>query len=146
MKKLLIAVGSLLVSSIGFTEGLEDQFKLALLDHVDTVVQFRDNDTNIALMDSILMMGHRDGRSILDLQAGFGGETKPEPGEVNQANFLYGAMFNISSLIKDKIPFASDWKFLNSLEYGVAYTHDSRENNDYWSLQAGLTFTLNPNQ
>lgn len=146
MKRILVFVGSLMFVSSGFCQGLEDQFKLALLDKVSTVSQFRSGETTLALMDSVIMIGQKNGRSILDLQAGFGSDTKPEPDQVAGANFLYGGVLHISSLVKDKIPFAPDWKFLNALEYGVAYTHDSRENSDFWSLQAGLSFTLNPNQ
>lgn len=122
----------------------EDLITRTLLDHVTTVSQFRSGETSMALLDSVVRIGNVKGRSILDIQLGFSGETKPEPGEVSAANFVVSGLFKVSSLIKDKVDFPEHWEFLRSIEHGVAFTHDFREKDDFWSYQVGLAFTLNP--
>lgn len=147
MKKLLIAL-SFVVASLGPWRSAfaEDLITSTLLDHVTTVTQFRSGETNLALLDSVVRIGNVKGRSIFDIQAGFSGETKPEPGEATAANFVVSGLFKVSSLIKDKIDFPEQWEFLRSIEHGLAVTYDFREKDEFVSYQVGLAFSLKPKQ
>lgn len=140
MRKLLIGLMFLLSSQVN----AQDLITSTLLDHVMTVTQFKSGETNIALMDSVVQIGSRNGKSIFDLQAGFSGNTKPTGTEANAANFLFGGFLKVSSLFGDKVKFPPHWEFLNSIEHGVTYLYDSREKKDFISYQVGLAFDLNP--
>jgi len=140
MKKLLFAVALLFVAS---ARG-EDLITSTLLDHVMPVTQFKSGETKLALMDSVIQIGSYDGRSILDLQAGFSGETKPEPGEASGMNLIAGGFLKLNSVVGDAVKFPPQWSFLNALEYGPAYNYDFREKSSYLSFQVGMAFKLTP--
>lgn len=140
MKKLLLVVVLLFVAS---ARG-EDLITTTLLNNVMPVTQFKSGGTKLALLDSIVQIGSHGGKSILDLQAGFSGNTKPVAGEVSSANLIGGAFLKLNSLVGDVANFPVQWEFLRSLEYGPAYTHDFREKKDYLSFQVGLSFELKP--
>lgn len=140
MKKILFAALFLMPSVVR----ANDLITSTLLDHVMTVTHFKSSETKLALVDSVVQIGKYKENSIFDLQAGFNAETKPDAGEANGANFLIGGFFKISSLIKDKPHFPDQWKFLNSLEHGVAYFYDFREKRDYVCYQVGFAFQLSP--
>lgn len=151
MKKLLAVflVGGMinlgLVSS-GHADEIGDLIKTTLIDHVTTVTQFKSGETKVALKDSVVLIGSYDGRSILDLQVGISAETAPSADEVTGGNLIFGGFLKLSSLVKNKIKLADHWKFLNSIEYGVAWDYDTREKADYASFQVGLAFGLAPIQ
>lgn len=145
MKKLFLAL-CLIAGTAVPSKAYDPVVVGTLLDHVTTVTQVASGETRLALLDSVVLIGNRYGHSILDLQVGFSGDTKPEIGEPSGASFLAGGFFKISSLLKDKVHFADHWKFLNALEHGVSYSYDFREKRDYVSYQVGLAFTLNPKE
>lgn len=143
MKKALVVVVALLFASVAKAENL---IVSTLLDHVGLITQFKSGETKLALVDSVVRIGNTKGKSILDLQLGFNGETKPEAGEVSGANLLAGGFLKISSLIGSKVNFPEHWSFLRSLEYGPAVSYDFREEKTFFSFQAGLAFSLSPKQ
>lgn len=141
MKKLLIAVALLFLA---VKSQAADQIVTTLLDHVTVCTQFSSGETKLALLDSVIQVGKINGRSILDLQAGFSGDTAPDPEEPSGANFLVGAFFKVSSLIGDRLNLPEHWRFLNSIEHGPSFSYDLREKDTYISYQVGLAFTLYP--
>lgn len=141
MKKMilfLVAFG--VVSSLK----AENLITTTLLDHVAIVTQFHSGETRLALVDSVVQIGSVKGKSILDLQAGFSGETAPDAGEVTGANFIAGGFLKVSSLLGTKVNFPAHWRFLNSIEHGVKVDYDFREEDTSVSYQVGLAFTLAP--
>lgn len=141
MKKAIMLLAVLLMS-VGVKA--EDLITTTLIDHVTTVTQFKSGETNLALMDSVVLIGSHEGRSVFDLQVGFSGETKPDNDEVSAANFLVGGFFKISTLLSSRVHLPEHWEFLRALEHGVAYSYDFREKRDFVSYQVGLAFGLNP--
>ena len=143
MKRLksLIAILLLVLALTPWAKAEEPMVVGTLLDHVTTVTQFASGKTNLALLDSVVLIGSYKGQSILDLQAGFNGTAAPESAGMN---LVAGGFFKVSSLLKDKMHLSPQWKFLNSLEHGVAYQYDFRNKRDYVVYQVGLAFTLNP--
>lgn len=141
MKKILILAVFMLMS---IQVKAEDIITSTLLDHVMTVTQFKNGETKLALMDSVVQIGTLNGSSILDLQAGFNSETKPEPNDPAGINWVGGGFFKVSTLLKDKVHFPEHWKFLNSIEHGVVYAYDFREKKDFLGYQVGLAFQLSP--
>ncbi len=141
MKK-LIAVVILLAAPLH----AEDLVTSTLLDHVMPVTQFKSGETKVALVDSVIQIGSIGGKSILDLQAGFSGATKPESDEVKSVNFIAGAFLKVSSLIGDKVKFPEHWKFLRAIEHGGFINYDFRKKEWLGGYQAGLAFTLNPKE
>lgn len=115
-----------------------------LLDHVMTVTQFTSGETKLALVDSVVQIGSKEGRSILDLQAGFSGNVKPEPDQVQAANLVGGAFLKVSTLISGQVNFPSHWEFLNSLEHGAYAMYDFRDKDTDFGYQVGLAFDLAP--
>lgn len=144
MKKTVLTIGLILMTSmLKAAEG--DLVTATLLDHVMPVTQFQNGTTKIALVDSIIQIGNSNDGSILDLQAGFSGDTRPEPGDPRGVNWIAGGFFKISTLLRGKLHLPEHWKFLNSLEYGPALFYDGRTKE--WTgsyIQVGLAFTLNP--
>lgn len=141
MRKTMALLAILLISA---TVKAEDLIKASLLDNVATVTMFKNGETNLAMMDSVLMFGDFGGKSIFDLEAGFSGETRPEPGEPTSASLLVGGFFKVSTFLNTKAHFPEHWEFLRSLEHGVVYVYDFREKRDYVAYQVGLAFDLNP--
>ena len=141
MKKLLIAV--LLLSPMSLKA--ENMVISTLIDHIGPVTQFQSGKTKIALMDSVVQIGSIKGKSILDLQAGINGNTKPEEGQVTSANFIAGGFLKLNSLTAGNVNFPEHWKFLSSLEHGPFLIYDFRLKGFYGGYQCGLSFSLNPN-
>lgn len=142
MRKMLFLFAMLLTGPVfGQTE---DIITTTLLDHVMAVTQFKSGETKLALTDSVVQVGKINGQSIFDLQAGFNGESKPQSGEVTGMNLILGGFFKVSCFTKDKVKFPPHWKFLNSIEHGIAYFYDTREKKDFVCYQVGLAFGLNP--
>lgn len=141
MKKLLIAVAVVVASFSSAKAGLVEK---SLLDNVMTVTQFKNGETNLALMDSVIQFGKMNDKSIFDLQAGFSGNTKPSESEVHAADIIAGGFFKISSLLDNKTNFPPNWEFLRSLEHGIVWQYDFRERRDFIAYQVGLSFDLNP--
>lgn len=141
MKKALMLLAVLMLS---VSVKAEDLIKTTLLDHVTTVTMFKSGESNLALMDSVILLGSVDGKSLFDIQAGFSGETRPEEGEPTGASLLAGGFFKVSSLINAKAKFPAHWEFLRSLEHGVSYVYDFRQKRDFVAYQVGLAFGLNP--
>lgn len=139
MKKMLF-VAVMLMAGIAKA----DMVSLTLLEHVMPVTQFRSGETRIALVDSIVQIGSYNGKSILDLQAGFNGDTKPEAGEVSGANLIGGGFLKVSSLISSSVHYPERWRFLQSVEHGPFVNYDFREKNWFGGYQAGLAFSLSP--
>jgi hypothetical protein len=141
MKKMFVIVGVLLIAN---SLKAADLITTTLLDHVMPVTQVVSKDTKMALVDSVIQIGSKNKRSIVDLQAGFSGEVKPEPGDVSGVNLIAGGFFKVNTLLSDVINYPDHWKFLNSLEWGPVYFYDFREKRDYAGIQFGLAFSLQP--
>lgn len=141
MRKLLTV--AILIYSVSFANA-ENIIESTLLDHVVTVTQFRSGKTNLALLDSIVRIGSINESSILDIQAGFSGATKPEPGQSAAANLVAGAFLKVNPFLDSYVSFPEHWKFLSSLEHGAYINYDAREKAWYGGYQAGLAFGLNP--
>lgn len=141
MRKPLLFLATILATPAIWSQGI---IETTLLDHVSTVTQFKNGETKLALMDSIVLIGHKKGKSVFDIQAGFSGETKPEPNGIRGANIVVGGFLKINTLIQDNVSFPVQWEFLNSLEHGISYVYDFREKKDYVSYQVGLAFDLDP--
>ena len=146
MKKMIILLGLLLLNGSVHAQGLADQIKLTLLDHVGPVAQMASGETRYGYSDSIILIGQYKGRSIFDVQGSFTGNVKPDPGEVAGADLVIGGLLKLSSFTKDVANFPDWWKFLNSVEYGLKYDYDTRTHKGYGSLQVGLAFGLSPEQ
>lgn len=123
-----------------------DLITTTLLDNVTTVTQFQSGQTNLSLLDSIVLIGNYHGQSILDLQLGFSGNVKPGPDEVTGADYLAGAFFKFNPFLRERIHVPVEWEFLRSLEYGVGYHYSFRTKRDFLSFQVGFAFDLNPKQ
>lgn len=143
MKKLLIAF----IFGLSYQVVQADNIiEATLIDHVMPVTQFRSNKTKLALLDSVILIGKIDNKSILDLQLGFNGDVKPEHDKANSADFVAGAFLKVSSIINSHIVFPQHWEFLRALEHGAFIQYDWRDKNVYGGYQAGLSFKLNPNK
>jgi hypothetical protein len=145
MKKLTLSLGFMLLSGTGYCD-VGDLIKTTLTEHVATVTQFKSRETRLALVDSVILIGRTNGKSILDVQAGFSGTTVDGAvsGEPNSADLILGGQFKISSILSNSIKFSPEFVFLNSLEYGPSYFYDTRTHSGYLSFQVGLAFNLNP--
>lgn len=141
MKKFILFI--LCMTAVVFLKA-ENMIVSTLIDHVGPVTQFQSGETKLALMDSVVQIGKIKGKSILDLQLGFNGETKPEAGEVTSANFLTGGFLKISSLVGENVNYPAHWTFLSSLEHGPFLHYDLREKVWRGGYQAGLFFSLDP--
>jgi len=119
--------------------------ELTLIDHVAPTTQFRSGETRVGLMDSIVLIGSHEGKSLADLQFGFNGLTKPESGKAQAASFLVGGYLKLSSIVNPKLKFPPHWAFLRSLEWGPSIQYDFRDK--VWRgniVQASLAFGLEP--
>jgi len=143
MKKLLLSV-MLLVPSIGLAQ--EQMIVATLLDHVMPVTQIKESETKLALVDSVITIGHYNEQSLLHVQVGFNSETKPDSGEVTGASLIAGLFLRIDALLDGVATFPEHWKFLNSIEHGPMVFYDIREDDLFSGYQLGLAFSLNPVQ
>lgn len=144
MKKLLIAGSLLLLASLAKAD-LGDQITMTLIDHVQTVAQFDEQGTTrLALLDAIIQIGNYKGYKMLDLQVGFSGDTKPEPGDPDGINYLAGAMFRLDPFFKTHVTLPEHWEFLKAIEFGPGWHYDFRQKEEFWNFQVGLAFDLNP--
>lgn len=143
MRKFILMLLSLaLVSGVKALE-LTDQVTLTLLDHVTLSSQIGDGEKKAALLDSVVLIGSHNGRSVFDIQAGFSGDARPEVGQAG-LNWIASGFLKVSSLVRDRVKFADHWKFLNALEYGVSYSYDFTQKRDYAAIQLGLAFGVEP--
>lgn len=142
MKKLLLSIA--VICSLYSVSMGADLVQMTLLDHVSPVTQFKNGETKIALVDSIVRIGSYKGKSILDLQAGFNGETKPDAGEVSGVSLLGGGFLKVSSLVGSVVKYPEHWQFLKALEHGPSLFYDFREKTWQASYQVGLAFSLQP--
>ena len=141
MKKMLFV---LVFFGLG-TLHAENLVELTLLDHVSVMTQFRSGETRLALLDSVILLGKHEGKSIVDIQFGFNGATKPEPGEVQAADLLAGGFLKWGVFTNKFLNVPEHWEFLKSLEYGSSLHYNFRDR--IWQgnyIQVGLTFDLNP--
>ncbi len=143
MKKLMIAVAGLFLCGVVKAE-VPDIIQKTLLEHVTTVTHLKNAETDVALVDSVVLIGNYKGRSIFDIQFGLSAKTNPDSNEASGGNFLVGGLFKVSSLLKDVVKFPEQWRFLNSIEHGVGYYYDTREKHGYGTYSIGLAFGLNP--
>lgn len=125
--------------------------KKSLLDHVDTVSLFgigrqSKGPTKLAMVDSVIRIGNYAGDSILDLQAGFFGDTKPVQGETQAVNWIYGAQLRIDPFLKNKLPVPPEWEFLKALEQGPSVFYNSTGKEWFYGYEMGLSFGLSPNK
>lgn len=141
MKKVMLTILFMLAVS---KVHADDIFLKTLTEHVTTVTQFKSGETKLALMDSVLLIGKINGSSVLDIQAGFSGNTRPEAGKTTAADVTAGVFFKVSSLIRGRVQFPPEWTFLNSIEHGPFFNYDFREHRSLGGYQVGLAFTLNP--
>lgn len=123
-----------------------DLIQGTLLDHVMPVTQFQSGQTKVALVDSIIRIGRIDGNSLVDIQAGFNGNTKPQPDEPTGVNLVAGGFLKISTLISTKVNYPLHWEFLRSIQHGPAVMYDFRQKEWRGSYQVGLAFNLDPVQ
>lgn len=142
MKKLMLAV--CIMFAMPCLIKAQDIITSTLLDHVTVVTQLQNGKTKYALMDSVVQIGQVNGKSILDLQAGINGDTKPAADEVNGANFLAGVWLKVNPFLATKINLPEHWQFLKSLEHGPTLSYDFRDMIWTGSYQVGLAFGLNP--
>lgn len=149
MKKIMLFLALLFTASLSHavaTEVFGTLVRGTLLDHVTYAVQAVDGETKGVFVDSIVLIGSHNGRSIFDIQAGFAGDARPDSSEEKGIKWITGGFLKVSSLIRDTVHLADQWKFLNSLEYGVKYEYDWTEKRDYVGAQIGLAFTLQPKE
>lgn len=137
----------LLLFIIGLTglaqaEPLGDMITTTLLSRVSAVSQFRSGETRAAAVDSIILIGKYEGKSILHLQAGF----SKDPTTDENASFIYGAQLRLDPFVNAKLNLPDAWQFLKSLEHGPALHWDQKEKIWIGSYQVGLAFGLNPIQ
>ena len=142
MKKLILFV--LCMLAVVWLRAEENLIVSTLLDHVGPVTQFQSGKTKVALVDSVVQIGNIKGKSILDLQIGLNGNTKPQENEVTSANFIAGGFLKINAIIGENVTYPAHWKFLSSLEHGPFLHYDFRLKNWYGGYQAGLAFSLDP--
>lgn len=138
MRKMILAL--LLLCSASVAKSADNLIRTTLLDHVTTVTQFRSGETRLAMMDSVILIGDIGGKSVLDIQVGFNGATKPEESEVTAANILASGWLKI----RQSIRYAPEWEFLNAVEHGPYIAYDFRRDGWYGGYQIGLPFDLNP--
>lgn len=143
MKKLMVGVVALLFCGSVKALDITDQIKLTLIDHVSVANQVKEGDSRVVMVDSIVLIGKHEGRSIFDLQGGIAGDARPEAGQ-SGINWIAGGFLKVSTFTKDKLKLADHWAFLNSLEYGLKYDYDFTQKKDYLALQFALSFGLAP--
>ena len=117
----------------------DDIITRTLLDHVATVTQFQSGDTKLALVDSVVLIGSRNGKSVFDLQGGFQQDTASQ-----KEGWIGGGFLKFSTLIQDVVNYPDHWEFLNSIEHGPALFYDFTEKTWRGNYQVGLAFGLNP--
>ena len=141
MKKMLFAIVVLMASS---QAKAQDIVTASLIDNVTTVTQFESGKTKLALMSSVIQIGKFSGKSIFDLQAGFNTDVNAGSNEARSAAIIFGGWFKVSSIMNAYVKYPDEWKFLKSLEHGVAVNYNARTSEWRASYQAGLAFSLNP--
>lgn len=142
MRKMIVIAAGLLFAAcqMGMCQGIGEQITTTLLSRVSAVSQFRNGETRAAAVDSVVLIGKYQGRSILHLQAGWTKDTTT--GE--NASFIYGAQFRLDPFVNEKLNLPEAWQFLRSLEHGPAIHYNRDLKGWYGSYQVGLAFGLNP--
>lgn len=141
MKKFILFIGLLPMAMFVKAENL---IETTLLNHVETVTQFRSGETKVALLDSVILIGKYNGSSILNIQVGLDGNTKPEAGQAQSVNYLAGAMLRVDPFLRPHIKLPAHWEFIRSLNHGAALYYDFRNSGWYGGYNVGLAFDLNP--
>lgn len=149
MRKLMLMITVLLLGQSVRSEGLGDLIKTSLIDNVGLVAQygFEDEDKDgpkMALVDSIIQIGSYKGDSLLDLQLGFFGDTKPEPGDTEAISYIGGAYLRLDPFVRNLVTLPEHWEFLKAIQFGPVAFYDFREKEWYGSLQVGLFFDPKP--
>ena len=122
-----------------------DFVKATLLERVSAVSQFDfKGSERIALMDSILLIGKYNDRSIIHIQGGVNKETNPDQSPSNTTDFVWGAQFRLDPFLNGDMDFPAGWEFLRALEHGPAIHYDTRVKAWYGYYQVGLAFGLQP--
>jgi hypothetical protein len=150
-KTMMLLAMMALCAGAAKAEDIRDLFKATLLDHVDLMTLYRldqsePESVRLAMVDSIVRFGSYKGASLIDIQGGFFGNTKPVEGEANVANWIGGIQVRIDPYLKGRIPFPAEWTFVNSIEHGPVVYRDFTNNDWVIRYAVGLSFGLEPNQ
>ena len=145
-KTILVLIGCLFLMSPRWAmSALGDQIKTTLLDHVQTVTQISDNgETKIALLDSIVQALQYKGEYLLNGQFGFPQNVDPDAGQTGGADFIAGLFVRLNPLVNRLVHYPDHWVFLQAIEHGPAWNYDFRTDENYFSYNIGLAFSLKP--
>ena len=124
-----------------------DQLKLSLLDHAMIATQVDEHgDIQTALVDSVILIGRHNGYSILDIQGGIFGNARPETVDEAGIKWAAQAFLKIHPFTRDNLRLADQYKFLNSLNYGLVGGYNITDEDWYGRLQFALEFGADPKQ
>lgn len=116
-----------------------------LIDHVHAQVVFDSaGKTRLELTDAIFQAIPYKGGYIIEGQAGFSGDTVPQPGEPVYGRFVASGFINVAPYVKGFIVVNPNYSLLNALEFGPMYGYDFQEHHGYLGFQANLAFGLSP--
>jgi hypothetical protein len=117
----------------------------SLIDHVGLVSQLdARGTTRAALLDSVVEIGNFQGSDFLDVQAGFTGDTQPDPNQPKGINYTAGLLLRVDPFIKAYVTFPDHWDFLKSIQHGPFFNYDFRDHQSYVGYQLGMAFKLEP--
>lgn len=149
MKKLIAVAGLVCMPLWAQAQGLGDYIKATLTDHVvaTTLYGFSGNDqgpVKLALVDSVFRIGRLDGASIVDLQAGFFGNSNEVEGENQVGNWIAGGQLRVDPFIKKYVPLPAHYEFLKAIVHGPVAYWDFTNKEEFFGYGVGLSFDLNP--
>lgn len=143
---LFLLVGSVKAETIFVTNPNPDPFSIlggqmkgALVTHVQAVDQVTSEGNKIALVDSILLIGHLKHDYLAHGRFGYNATRNPD-GSYNGGGFQASLFFPLNNVLKSALAIPSQYQFLNGLQWGPSVGYDFGGRHDFISLDVGWQY------
>lgn len=152
MKKVYLLAVSLLLATLAKADSifvtpqnpdpfsvLGGQFQGTLITHVQAIDQVADGGNKLALLDSILLIGHLKQDFLLHGRVGYSA-TRAENGQYEGSGWLVSAFIPVNNIVRSYFTIPSHYEFLNGLHYGPAYNYSFKDHHAYLSFDFGWSY------
>ena len=121
---------------------LSGQLTGALITHVHAVDQVTSKGNKIALLDSVLLLGHLKEDYIAQTRVGYDA-TRNADGTFVAGGFQISEFFPINNIVNSIFTVPSQYEMIQNLQYGPSVGYSFGDHHDFFSLDVGYRFGIN---
>lgn len=114
----------------------------ALITHVQAVDQVTTKGNKIALLDSVLLMGHLKQDYIAHTRFGYNA-TRNSDGTFTGGGFQVSEFIPINNVVGSLFVVPDQYEFIKGLQFGPAFGYDFQAHHDFFSIDIGWQYGPN---